>query len=268
AGTVMVPLSPSDGRRHWSPLGSSSSLPTSQILSLPLHNPSRTLRAAMHGRGVWDINLGPGPNTPAFMISKQSAFIHNAPGSATTLTVNGTGFTASSVVLLGTTPKTTTFVSATQLTAPLTAGELGGGAVVQVSVKDGANTTNSLPFTVIGRPPTISSVSPVSAPVNSPDTLITVTGTNFQTNSNVILNPDTNFTRIATTFVSLTQLTATVPATFMANFGSTNSVGVENPPPGGVATLTDPNAIPPVVLPTLTLVAPPSANVNLPDALN
>src|SRR5438128_2079 len=82
---------------------------------------------------------------------------------------------------------------------PLAAGDLGGGAVVQVSVKDGANTTNSLPFTVIGRPPTISSVSPVSAPVNSPDTLITVTGTNFQTNSNVILNPDTNFTRIATT---------------------------------------------------------------------
>src|SRR5260370_28408490 len=47
-----------------------------------------------------------------------------------------------------------------------------------------------------------------SAPVNSPDTLITVTGTNFQSSSNVILNPDTNFTRIATTFVSSTQLTA------------------------------------------------------------
>jgi len=121
---------------------------------------------------------------------------------------------------------------------------------------------------VIGRPPTISSVSPVSAPVNSPDTLITVTGTNFQTNSNVILNPDTNFTRIATKFVSLTQLTATVPATFMANFGSTNSVGVENPPPGGGATFTNPNAIPPVVLPTFTVVAPPSANDNFAAAIN
>src|SRR5207245_8522193 len=116
AGTVMVPLSPSDGRRHWSPLGSSSSLPTSQILSLTLHNPSRTLRAAMHGRGVWDINLGPGPNTPAFLISKLSPFTVNAPGSATPLTVNGTGFTASSVIMWGSTAKTTTFVSATQLT--------------------------------------------------------------------------------------------------------------------------------------------------------
>jgi len=267
-GTDIGAFFTTDGGLNWSPLGASTSLPNSQILSLTLHNPSRTLRAAMHGRGVWDINLGPGPNTPAFLISKLSPFTRNAPGSATTLTVNGTGFTASSVVMWGSTAKTTTFVSATQLTAPLTAGDLGGGAVVQVSVKDGANTTNSLPFTVIGRPPTISSVSPVSAPVNSPDTLITVTGTNFQTNSNVILNPDTNFTRIATTFVSLTQLTATVPATFMANFGSTNSVGVENPPPGGGATFTNPNAIPPVVLPTFTVVAPPSANDNFAAAIN
>src|SRR5258708_24680728 len=164
----------------------------------------------------------------------------------------------------GNSQRTTTFVSATQLTATITAADLAGGAVVQVSVQDATLTTNSLPFTVIGQPPTIASVSPISAPVNSPDTLITDTATNFQSSSNVILNPDTNFTRIATTFVSSTQLTATVPAAFMASFGSTNSVGVENPPPGGGATFTTQT----VTLPTFKVVAPAPANDNFASPIN
>jgi Bacterial Ig-like domain (group 3)/IPT/TIG domain len=264
-GTDIGAFFTSDGGLNWSPLGASNSLPNSQILSLTLHDPSRTLRAAMHGRGVWDINLGAGPNTPAFEISKLSPFTANAPGAATMLTVNGTGFTGTSVVMWGSTAKTTTFVSATQLTAPLTAGDLAAGAVVQVTVKDGANTTNSLPFTVIGQAPTITNSAPPSAPVNSAGTTITVTGTNFQSNSIVILNPDTDFVKIATTFVSSTQLTAIVPATFMANFGSTNSVGVQNPPPGGGATTSNSN---PVALPTFKVIAPAPVNDNFANAIN
>jgi len=45
----------------------------------------------------------------------------------------------------------------------------------------------------------------------------------------VILNPDTGGTAIATTFTDSTHLSATIPSAFMANFGSTNSVGVQNP---------------------------------------
>ena len=263
-GTDIGAFFTTDGGLNWSPLGASNSLPNSQILSLTLHNPSRTLRAAMHGRGVWDINLGPGPNTPAFLISKLLPFTVNAPGSATTLTVNGTGFTASSVIMWGSTAKTTAFVSATQLTAPLTAGDLAAGAVVQVSVKDGANTTNSLPFTVIGQAPTITSVSPTSAPVNSANTPIIVTGTNFGSNSVVLLNPDTSGTAIATTFTDSMHLSATVPATFMAGFGSTNSVGVQNPPPGGGTTVTTST----VTLPTFTIVAPAPTNDNFAGAIS
>src|SRR5258708_39909074 len=117
-----------DGGLNWSPVAPSTSLPNSQILSLTLHTPSRTLRAAMHGRGVWDINLGPGPNTPAFLISKLSPFTANAPGAQTTLTVTGSGFTSNSKVMWGNSQRTTTFVSATQLTATITAADLAGGA--------------------------------------------------------------------------------------------------------------------------------------------
>jgi hypothetical protein len=53
----------------------------------------------------------------------------------------------------------------------------------------------------------------------------------------------------------------------MANFGSTNSVGVQNPPPGGGTTFSNPFAIPPVVLPTFVVVAPPPANDNFANAI-
>jgi len=266
-GTDIGAFFTTDGGLNWSPLGAANSLPNSQILSLTLHNPSRTLRAAMHGRGVWDINLGAGPNTPAFEISKLSPFSANAPGSATTLTVTGTGFTSSSTVMWGATAKTTTFGSATQLTATITTADLSGGGVVQVSVQDltlTPNTTNALPFTVLGQPPTISSVSPTSASVNSPNQTIAVTGTNFGLNSQVIMNPDVGGTAITTTFTDSTHLSATIPASFMATFGSTNSVGVQNPPPGGGITLTSAT----VTLPTFKVVAPAPTNDNFANAVN
>jgi hypothetical protein len=254
-----------DGGLNWSPLGAAATIPNAQILSLTLHNPSRTLRAATHGRGMWDINLGPGPNTPALEISKLSPFSANAPGTATTLTVNGTGFTSNSKVNWNGSPRTTTFGSATQLTASIIAADLSCGTVAQVTVVDGANTSNSLPFTVLGPAPTISSVSPTSAPVNSPNTPIIVTGTNFCSNSIVIMNPDVGGTASLTpTSATSTQLNATVPASFMANFGSTNSVGVLNPPPGGGETFTTAT----VTLPTFTVVAPAPANDNFANAIN
>jgi len=263
-GTDIGAFFTTDGGLNWSPLGALNSMANAQILSLTLHNPSRTLRAATHGRGMWDINLGAGPNTPALEISKLSPFSANAPAGATTLTVNGTGFTGSSIVMWNGSSRITTFSSATQLTAAITAADLGAGSVAQVSVNDGANTSNSLPFTVIGLAPTISSVSPTSAPVNSPNTQITVTGTNFGSNSKVILNPDTGGTAIATTFTDSTHLSATIPSAFMANFGSTNSVGVQNPPPGGGTTFTSST----VTLPTFVVVAPAPTNNNFVSAMS
>ncbi len=262
-GTDIGAFFTTNGGVSWSVLGSANSLPPSEILDLTLHNPSRTLRAATHGRGMWDINLGAGPNTPALEISKLSPFSANAPGAPTTLTVNGTGFTGSSAVMWNGSSRTTTFVSAAQLTAAISAADLGAGAVAQVNVKDGANTSNSLPFTVIGHAPTITNSTPASARVNSAATTITVTGTNFGSTSEVILNPDTGGTTITTSFVSATQLTATVPASFMAGFGSTNSVGVQNPPPGGGTTVTTST----VTLPTFTVVAPAPTNDNFASAM-
>jgi hypothetical protein len=243
----------------------STGLPRVAVLSLKLHHASRTLRAATHGRGVWDIVLNnftfPGPHISS--ISPVSAL---AGGAAFTLTVNGNGLTNGAVNWNGaTTNVTTQQVSDTQLTATIAAALIGGGGAPQITVKVGAATSNALTFTVIGGAPTITAVSPTSALVNAVATPITVTGTGFASNAVVIMNPDVGGTlTITPTSVTATQIMATVPATFMANFGSTNSVGVQNPPPGGGTTVTTAT----VTLPTFVVVAPPPSNDNFANAMS
>jgi hypothetical protein len=246
----------------WSTL--STGLPRVAVLSLKLHRASRTLFAATHGRGTWTIQLNnfnfTGPH-----ISSLSPVSVSAGNASFTLTVNGSGLSTGSVQWNGsTTGVTQGGGSATQLTATIAASLVSGGGAPLVTVNVSGTTSNALTFTVLGGPPTINSpVSPSSSPVNSASaTTLTVNGTGFTSASRVLMNPDVGGTPLATTFVSATQLTATVPTSFMANFGSTNSVGVQNPPPGGGTTLTNPAAVPPVVLPTFTVVAPAPANNN------
>jgi hypothetical protein len=247
----------------WSPL--STGLPRSAVLSLKLHHASRTLRAATHGRGAWDIVLNnftfPGPHISSLgPVSVPAGIL--APF---VLTVNGNGLAGGTVKWNGlTTGVTQGGGSDTQLTATIATSLTGGGGTPQITVMTGAGTSNALTFTVLGAAPTIASVSPTSKPVNSPATLITVTGTGFSSKATVLMNPDNGGTAIPTTFVSSTQLTATIPASFMANFGSTNSVGVQNPPPGGGTTLTTQT----VTLPTFVVVAPAPINDNFANAIN
>ena len=246
----------------WSVL--SSGLPHVAVLSLKLHRASRTLRAATHGRGAWDIVLNnftfTGPHITS--ISPVSAV---AGGAGFTLTVNGVGLTSGNVMWNGSaTGVTQGGGTDTQLTATIAASLIGGGGVPAITVQVGATASNALAFTVLGGAPTITMSSPANANVNAASAMLTVTGTGFSSSSVVLLDPDVGGTAIPTTFVSATQLTATVPATFLANFGSTNSVGVQNPPPGGGTTVTTST----VTLPTFVVAAPAPANDNVANAIN
>lgn len=242
ACTIATPVAPSTC--SWSTLGAA--LPNVAVLSLKLHEPSRTLRAATHGRGVWELALG---GVKAFALTSLSPVSANAgdPG-LPQFTVGGSGFSASSQVLFTiggtTTPLATTFISTAQLTAVIPSAALQSAGVAQVSVTDNAQTTSALPFTVIALLPTLTSVSPASTPVLSPSTsdLITVTGTNFTIDSSVILNPFFNGPggklRLTTTSQSSTSLTARIPASALGPFGSTNNVAVSTLPPGGGLSIT------------------------------
>jgi len=76
--------------------------------------------------------------------------------------------------------------------------------------------------------PTLSTISPTAVTAGSPDTTITLTGSNFLSTSTV----DFNGTPIATTFVSAMQLSAVIPAADLATAGSA-AITVVNPSPGG-----------------------------------
>jgi RHS repeat-associated protein len=200
-------------------------------------------------------------NNPAPTLNSISPNTAAAGGAAFTLTVNGTNFIAASVVRWNGTNLTTTFVSATQLTAQVPAGLIGAVGVAQVTVFNptpGGGTSSGQTFTISAPPPVISDFSPRSAPVG---TLVSVTGSNFTLangngpqimlaaqNGGTISAPLSTFTAMTVSFVipagatsgvfMLTAggQTANSPASLIIAGGSSFTLSVSPPsanvPPG------------------------------------
>jgi hypothetical protein len=151
---------------------------------------------------------------------------------AFTLTVNGTGFATGDTVKWNGNARTTTYASATKLTAAILATDVaaaGTDAVTVVSTTTG--TSNSVNFAVTQSTtgPTITALSPDYATINAPATTITIAGTSFvsgTTGSVVHFGP----TQLATTYVNATTLTAVIPATSLKTLG-TAQVAVWNAGP-------------------------------------
>src|SRR5215472_10322615 len=224
------------GGTTWSPLGAVSSMPNAEILSLTLHNPSRTLRAATHGRGVWDLDLG---GQAAFGITSISPFTANAGSAAiTTFTVNGNGFipgtsTISFTINGSSVTLTPTASSTTQLTATIPSTSLATGGAAAVAVVNTATTSNSMPFTVLNPVPGITSISPTTVTAGTTNLVLTVNGSGFLSGANgtsVLFNG--TFVSGTVTVNSPTQLTIQVPSSSISTPG-TISVDTFNPQPGG-----------------------------------
>jgi len=247
----------------WTTAGSG--LPRVAVISLRLHEASRTLRAATHGRGAWDINL----NNFAFSgphISSLTPVSANVNVASFTLTVNGSGLTGGTVQWNGSaTGVTTTQVSDTQLTASIASSLLSLAGTPKITVVNGTQTSNALTFAVLAGVPTLTSISPSSTPVQtpSPATPVTIqlTGTNFASSARVLFNGSRNGITVSapTTACPLpTCLTATLPAALLGPFGSTDDIAVLNTPPGGGQSK-------PV---TFKVAAPPPPNDNFAKAAN
>jgi trimeric autotransporter adhesin len=190
--------------------------------------------------------IGATPGTPPAItsLSASTTSAASTPYCSTqgfTLTVNGTNFTSDAVVNWNGTAQTTTFASATQLTASIPATDTAFPGTVGVTVKNSIGASNSLPLT-LSTPatalaaPSISSLSQTSVAVGSPTLTLTVTDTNtlpFLPCSVVQwVSPGNVTTTLPTTFVSATQLVATVPAADFLAVG-TAQVEVFTLGPGG-----------------------------------
>jgi len=189
---------------------------------LATHSPGPVAMGLLKDLG-WSTETKPG-------ISSLGPSSAGAGGAAFTLTVNGSNFLANSVVRWNGSDRATTFVSAIQLTAAISAADIASGAIVPVTVFNptASVTSNIFNYNVNNPLPAISGLSPLAVLAGGAAFTLTVNGSNFVGNSVVRWNG----VDLATTFVSSTQLNAAIPAANIASTGIFN-VTVYNTTPGG-----------------------------------
>ena len=213
---------------------------------------------------VTAVNLSPGGGSseavPFAVVNPVPGAISVSPASVDgggtadiPITISGSNFVASSVVQIGGTARTTTYVSGTQLRASLTAADAASARslpVVVITPGPGGGTSASSSITINPNPvPALSSVSPASL-VAGTAVILHVFGGGFVASSSILWNGSP----VTTQFVSATELTTSVDASTIVTAG-TAILSVRNPAPGGglSATLSLPiNS----AVPTLTSIAP------------
>ena len=145
--------------------------------------PHQVLSIPMFGNGANVTGSGPA-------ISAISPNAATAGAGLITLTVFGNNFTFSSIVQWNGSPRGTTFVSSSQLTAAISAADLAAAGSVSVTVVDGSVTSNATAFTISASPKTslpLQYVLPHVISGNGYATRITLVNTSTQQNS-VTLN--------------------------------------------------------------------------------
>jgi photosystem II stability/assembly factor-like uncharacterized protein len=220
-------LGTTNGGISWAPLAPG--LPNVAVLALKLHRNSRILRAWTHGRSAWDLQLD--NFTPSFNIHTLDPPTANAGSGPLPLRVRGNGLAPDArVVFDGTELPPPTTATSNELETSIPSSLLSTPRAASVTVRQNAGTavSNALVFTVMASaPPTLSSISPTTAPLNGSGFTLTANGSGFTSNSQVRWNGQDR----PTTFVSANQLTAQIPASDLTVAGAV-SIRVFEPTPG------------------------------------
>jgi trimeric autotransporter adhesin len=192
--------------------------------------------------GITAVNPAPGGG-----VSNSSAIAINnpAPGAITLtpvsalagtgtaqITVTGSSFVPATVVYVNGQPRSTTYVSTTQLVASLTSADLataGSLSVVAMNPAPGGGSTAAASLSVNNPAPGSITVTPNLVTTGTATaTPITVTGANFVPSTVVQVNGSSR----STTFISSTQLLSSLTVADQATGGSL-SVNAFTPTPGG-----------------------------------
>lgn len=141
------------------------------------------------------------------------------------LEVQGANFDAGATVHIDFAPVATMFINASTLTAtvPAAVASSGGAHVVTVFNSNG-NRSNSLTLTIIPPPPVLQSLTPAFVETGSGPRTIFLRGANFTPSSQVLVDG----AGVATFFINLRELAATMPASFVNSLGA-RRVKVRNP---------------------------------------
>ncbi|NUQ27934.1 MAG: hypothetical protein HOQ35_05410 [Acidobacteriaceae bacterium] len=196
------------------------------------------------------VTLAAGGSTATGANSTFTALVkNNGPSAATDVVLAGQGPAIGTLVSAASTAGTCStsngitcslgsMASGSTVTVTFTVLQTTAGSstmAVQVSGNtdpDSTNNTATATATITGNDynvaPVLSSISPAAIQTGTADTKLTVNGAGFSSGSTVMLGS----TALATTFVSSSQLTATVPASNFASMGWA-PVTVSTPAPGG-----------------------------------
>jgi hypothetical protein len=156
-----------------------------------------------------------------------------AGGADFVLAVSGSYFENGAVVTWDGIDRPTTFISTTSLTAQIGAADIATGKNVPVRVRNpGGLTSNILSFTVNNPVPSLTSISPTSATGGGSAPSLTLRGSSFVSSSVARLNGMS----VATTYVSPTELQASLTAQNVSAAGEF-AVTVLNPAPAGGASM-------------------------------
>lgn len=184
-GTDIGVLATTDGGNNWSTLGSG--LPNVVVVSLVLHRPSRTLRAATHGRSAWDFSLGTVSGSPSPVITAISPSAVQAGDPGFTLTISGSNFGPGTKVLWNGQDRQVTQASSTSLSVQIPATDIAGVdrvAIVALSPVSGGGISNVANLT-IGPDPTmddgglINAAYPTGGQQVAPGSIASLYGHNF-----------------------------------------------------------------------------------------
>jgi uncharacterized protein (TIGR03437 family) len=174
-----------DAGASWSSLGSG--LPRVVVHGLALHRPSRTLRAATHGRSAWDILVPVGSDSLQPTISALAPTTANAGGGDFTLSATGTNFAAGTVLRWNGRSRPTNVVDNTHLTAQIAAGDIaqvGRATIDAFNPSRGRGASNPTNFNVGPAPVSsagafVSAANPAGGNALAPGSIGTLYGANF-----------------------------------------------------------------------------------------
>jgi hypothetical protein len=190
---------------------------------------------AATGNTITVANVSPTPFVTA--LSPESV----AAGSAAfTLRLTGTGFVTGTTATIGGVPRTTSFVSGTQLDISVQPADVAAVGAVNIQVTDPTpcvptgclSNTMALAVTAPPAAPVLSSITPTTTGTGGPSFQLSANGQNFVPTSVVRINGNAR----ATTFGGSNFLTATILASDIAGAG-TPAITVATPAPcvGAVA---------------------------------
>jgi uncharacterized protein YjdB len=173
-------------------------------------------------RGVVSVSVT--PPTPALLVGSTQQFTATVTGSSRGAVTWSANSLPGGNTTVGTISTSGLYTAPPTVPAGSSTVTIAATSQADPSIRGTASVSLSYPV------PTVSSISPSSAIMDSGALTIVVQGSNFTPASSVNFGP----TPLVTVFVSSSQLTATVPATALAAMG-TFPVEVSNPSPGGGA---------------------------------